>query len=92
MTVGVGTVKEKAVEISLSFEEALQALSYKVIQGDGAVIPYPKIMNLGGRHTIPEPLIEKLEVALDNTDEKECVNLIREIFRCMEAERSISPV
>lgn len=92
MTAGVGTVKEQAVEISLSFEEARHALGYKVIQGDGAVIPYPDIVNLmGGRLTIPEALIEKLEVALDNTDEQECVNLIREIFGRMEAERNISP-
>ncbi|MFC5447463.1 response regulator [Paenibacillus aestuarii] len=92
MTVGVGTAKEQAVEISLSFEEARQALSYKVIQGDGAVISYANMMNLvGGRLTIPEELIEKLEAALDNTNEKECVNLVREIFRRMEAERHISP-
>ncbi|MCG7216027.1 helix-turn-helix domain-containing protein [Paenibacillus mucilaginosus] len=40
MAAGVGTVKEQAVDIRLSFEEARDALTFKMGKGAGAVIPY----------------------------------------------------
>jgi len=93
MTVGIGTVHEQATGISRSFEEARYALSYKVIKGLDAVIPYPEIMSLSGTsHPISEDKITKLESGLDNMDEAECVRIIREIFRQMEAEQGMSPV
>lgn len=89
---GIGTVQERAAGISESFEEARNALSYKVIKGADAVIPYPEIKNLTGRsHQVPEEIITKLEAGLDNMDEAECVGIIREIFRGMEAEPGMSP-
>jgi two-component system response regulator YesN len=92
MTVGIGTVKEQAGDISLSFEEARQALSYKVIRGVGAVIPYPEIADLMvGRPIVSEELIDKLEAALDNTDEDGCVGAIREIFRWIGTEHGMRP-
>ncbi|MCA0755782.1 response regulator [Paenibacillus sp. N4] len=92
MTVGVGTVQKRAAGISQSFEEARYALSYKVVKGANAVIAFPEINNLTGRsQPVPEEMIVKLESALDNMDEKECTGIIREIFRRMEAESSMSP-
>ncbi|MDF2650799.1 MAG: AraC family transcriptional regulator [Paenibacillus sp.] len=91
LSIGVGAVKEQPVDISLSFEEARRALSYKLIQGVGAVISFPEIMKLmGGRHNVPEELIDGLEASLDNMDEEQCVRRIHEIFHWMEGERGIS--
>ncbi|WP_284646469.1 response regulator [Paenibacillus silviterrae] len=93
MTVGIGTVHKRAAGISRSFEEARYALSHKVIKGVDVVIPYPEIMSLPGTsHSISEDMVTRLEAGLDNMDEAECVNIIREIFRQMEAERGMSPV
>lgn len=92
MTVGIGTVQKRATGISQSFEEARYALSYKVVKGQNTVIPYPEIMNLTGRsQPVPEGMIAKLEAGIDNMDEMECAGIIREIFRGMEAEPSMSP-
>nr|WP_275984182.1 response regulator [Paenibacillus hamazuiensis] len=93
MTVGIGTVHERAAGISRSFEEARYALSYKVIKGADVVIPYPEIISLPGMaHPISEDMIVQLESGLDNMDEAECVRIIRDIFRQMESERGMSPV
>ncbi|MFD0678352.1 MULTISPECIES: response regulator [unclassified Paenibacillus] len=92
MNVGIGTIQKQAGGISQSFEEARYALSYKVVKGGDTVIPFPEIRNLTGRsHAVPEDMIAKLEAGLDNMDEMECVGIIREIFRGMEAEPSIGP-
>ena len=92
MTVGIGTVQNRAAGISQSFEEARYALSYKVVKGADTVIPFPEIMNLPGRsQPVPEAMIAKLEAGIDNMDEMECACIIREIFRGMEAEPGMSP-
>nr|WP_276322123.1 helix-turn-helix domain-containing protein [Paenibacillus thalictri] len=92
VTVGLGTVKEKSNEISISFEEARHSLSYKILKGPGAVISYPDIMSLSGkRQAVPEGMINKLEACLDNMDEAACARAIREIFHWLE-EREMSPV
>ncbi|MEK3724115.1 response regulator [Paenibacillus sp. FSL H8-0034] len=91
MTVGIGTVQERAARISQSFEEARYALNYKVIKGMDAVIPFLEISLTGQQHTVPDEMIAKLESGLDNMDEEGCVGVIREIFQGMEADRGISP-
>lgn len=92
VTIGIGTLQERAAGISRSFEEARYALSYKVVKGTGAVIPYPETLNLTGRrHPVPEELIAKLEAELDNLNEEGCVGIIREIFRDMEIRTGMSP-
>ncbi|MBP1966842.1 response regulator [Paenibacillus aceris] len=92
MTVGIGTVQERAAGICKSFEEARYALSYKVIKGVDAVIPFPEIISLTKhRHPVPEEMIAKLEAGIDNMDEEGCVFTIREIFRWMEPESRMSP-
>lgn len=92
MTVGIGTVQKGAAGISLSFEQARHALSYKVIKGANAVIAFPELDHLTGRsEPVPEEMITKLEAALENLDEKEGISLIRDIFRTMEARAGISP-
>ncbi|BFT74437.1 response regulator [Paenibacillus sp. P36] len=92
MTIGIGTIQKRVVGVSQSFEEACYALSYKVIKGTNAVIPFPEITNLTGpSHAVPTELIDKLETGLDNMDEAGCVDIIREIFRRMEAEKSMRP-
>ncbi|MGO4495466.1 helix-turn-helix domain-containing protein [Paenibacillus sp. 2RAB27] len=92
MTVGIGTLKKQAFEIGQSFDEARHALSYKIIKGAGAVIPFQEIVSLTGRsHIVPEDMIAKLEAGLDSMDEVGCVDTIREVFRGMEAQASISP-
>lgn len=92
VTIGIGAFKERAAGISQSFEEARYALSYKVIKGEGAVIPYPETINLTGRrHPVPEELINKLEAELDNMNEEGCIEIIREIFRGMEVQHGMSP-
>jgi two-component system, response regulator YesN len=90
-TAGIGSVQERAAQISQSFEEARYALSYKVIKGADAVIPYLETVNLAGRrHHVPEELIERLESNLENMEEEGCVFVIREIFQGLSKERSIS--
>lgn len=92
VTFGIGTVQEQAAGISQSFEEARYALTYKVIKGTGAVIPYPDIANgTGRRHPVSEEIIDRLEAALDNMNEEGCADIIREMFRRMEAEPGMSP-
>lgn len=92
VTVGVGTIQRNAPGISQSFEEARYALSYKVVKGANAVIAYPDITSLTGRsQPVPEAVIAKLEAALDNMDEKECTDIIHDIFRLMDAEPNMSP-
>ncbi|OPH50030.1 DNA-binding response regulator [Paenibacillus ferrarius] len=93
VTVGLGTVKGRANEISISFEEARHSLSYKILKGAGVVIAYPDIMSMSGkRQAVPEDMISKLEAGLDNMDEGACAGAIREIFHWLEKEREISPV
>ncbi|OXM84573.1 helix-turn-helix domain-containing protein [Paenibacillus rigui] len=92
MSVGIGTIQKQAAGISQSFEEARYALSFKVIKGADTVIPFPEITNLTGRrHPVSEEMITRLEAGLDNMDEMECVGIIGEIFRGMEAEPSMGP-
>ncbi|GLX66326.1 response regulator [Paenibacillus glycanilyticus] len=86
MTVGIGTVQHKVSDLSQSFEEARYALSYKIIKGIDAVIPFHEISSINRyRNRVPEDLIAKLESGIDNMDQVECVGIIREIFRGMEA-------
>ncbi|OCT12831.1 DNA-binding response regulator [Paenibacillus pectinilyticus] len=93
VTIGIGTVIEKAAGIHISFEEARHSLSYKIVKGSGAVIAYPDILTLSGkRQAVPEDMINKLEACLDNMDEEACVGAIREIFQWLEEERELSPV
>ncbi|ANY67830.1 DNA-binding response regulator [Paenibacillus sp. BIHB 4019] len=92
MTIGVGTIQERAAGISQSFEEARYALSYKVVKGADTVIPFTDITNLSGRiQSVPEESIAKLEAALENMDEKECVSIIHDIFRLIDSEPSMTP-
>ncbi|MCM3699771.1 helix-turn-helix domain-containing protein [Paenibacillus macerans] len=92
ITAGIGTFQERAAGIVRSFEEARYALSYKVIKGEGAVIPYPETINLTGRrHPVPEALINKLEAELENMNEEGCIDIIHEIFRGMEVQQGMSP-
>jgi two-component system response regulator YesN len=93
VTVGIGTVKDNAAGISVSFEEARHSLSYKIIKGSGVVISYPEIMTLSGkRQAVPEDMINKLESGLDNMDEEACIGTIHEIFQWLEEERELNPV
>ncbi|CAH1199073.1 helix-turn-helix domain-containing protein [Paenibacillus sp. JJ-223] len=86
IAIGIGSVQERAEGIGQSFEEARMALSYKVIKGGSAVIPFTEIVNSGeSSQPVPEHFINKLESALDNMEEAECTGVIREIFRWMEA-------
>lgn len=92
ITVGIGTIQKQVLGISKSFEEARSALSYKVIKGLHSVIPFPDIKHMTGRnHSISEESMVRLEAALDNMNESECVHIIHEIFRELEAEASMSP-
>lgn len=92
VTIGVGTLQERATGISQSFEEARHALSYKVIKGMDVVIPYHEIIKLTrSRHYVSEEMITGLESGLENMDEKGCVSIIRDIFQRMEAEKGLSP-
>jgi Response regulator containing CheY-like receiver domain and AraC-type DNA-binding domain len=93
LTIGIGTVHEKARGISQSFEEARHALSYKLIKGMDVMIAYPEIVNFSNtRGSIPEEMIFRLETGMDNMDEAECVRVIHEIFRHLEGERGMSPI
>ncbi|MFE6076517.1 response regulator [Paenibacillus sp. NPDC057886] len=93
IVIGVGTVKNRPTGISQSFEEARNALSYKLIKGTASVIPFSEIMNLAVRSKlVPEELISALEAAIDNMDEHECVVIIHEIFGGIADKPTVSPV
>jgi two-component system response regulator YesN len=88
MTIGIGTIKNSPIELRASFEEARLALSYKIIKGTDAVIPYPDILKLSGkRHIVPEETITKLESCLDNLDEDGCIRLIQDLFQRVIADQ-----
>ncbi|CAH1195604.1 HTH-type transcriptional activator RhaS [Paenibacillus auburnensis] len=92
VSIGIGTMYKRASGISQSFEEARNALSYKVIKGGDPVISYSEIMQLTGRsQPVPEEQIIRLEEALDNMNEEECVAIIREMFRGVTAEPGMNP-
>ncbi|AIQ16642.1 AraC family transcriptional regulator [Paenibacillus sp. FSL H7-0357] len=92
ISVGIGTVYKRTTGICQSFEEARNALSYKVIKGGKSVISFTEIMKITDRsHAVPEEAITRLEDALDNMHEEECVAIIREIFRGMTAEPGMNP-
>ncbi|KUP23518.1 helix-turn-helix domain-containing protein [Paenibacillus sp. DMB5] len=91
-SIGIGTVYKRASGISQSFEEARSALSYKVIKGGEPVISYNEIMKLTGcSQPVPEELIIRLEEALDNMNEEECIAIIKEIFRVMAEGPGMNP-
>lgn len=90
--IGVGTVQDRPVGISHSFEEARNALSYKLMKGAEGVIPFSEIKNLSERSKhVPEEIIADLEAAIDNMDEHECVVIIHQIFGRIQDEIHISP-
>ncbi|MEV5027017.1 response regulator [Paenibacillus sp. LPE1-1-1.1] len=92
VTVGIGKVHDGVTGISKSFEEARQALSYKVIKGTDAVLPYFEMLKLAGPGlSVPEEVIAKLEAAIDNMDKEECTRILRDIFRLMEDEPDMRP-
>lgn len=92
ISIGLGTVYKQATGICKSFEEARNALSYKVIKGGDPVISFNEIIKITDRsYPVPIEVISKLEAALDNMDEEECVNIIHEIFRGMTADPGMSP-
>jgi len=91
MTVGIGTAHNRATGIGQSFEEAQTALSYKVIKGTDAVIPFSDIRSAERRHPVPESLIGALQNGLEELNEAECDRVIREIFRRLGTEPGMSP-
>lgn len=92
ISVGIGAVYKRTTGMCQSFEEARNALSYKVIKAGDPVISYNEIITMTDHsHPVPEEMISKLETALDNMDEEECVGIIHEIFRGMVAEPGMSP-
>lgn len=92
ISVGISTTNKGATGICRSFEEARNALSYKVIKGGDAVISYTEIIKITGHsHAVSEETISRLEEALDNMNEAECVAIIHEIFRGMVDEPWMNP-
>ncbi|CQR57820.1 response regulator transcription factor [Paenibacillus riograndensis] len=92
ISVGIGTVYKRGTGICQSFEEARNALSYKLIKEGNPVISFTEIKKITEHsHPVPEELITRLEDGLDNMDEEECVAVIREMFRGMAAESGMNP-
>lgn len=89
-TAGIGLVYESVAGISKSFEEAWQALSYKMIRGVGSLILYPETKNNTKNHsTVSEEDIRILETHIDNADIQGCSNIIDAIFNKMSNDKKL---
>jgi two-component system response regulator YesN len=91
MSAGVGLPYSGLNGISKSFDEAQQALRYKVIKGAHAVIPFRDIEQLSGSHTaVPEEDMAKLEACLEDMDFEGCAAVIQRIFLTIESESRLN--
>jgi two-component system response regulator YesN len=90
-TAGIGLVYEDVDGISKSFEEACQALSYKVIKGADTVILYTEIQKVSGSgRVVSEGDIDLLEACLDANDIQGCSQIIDKIFEKMAGDKHLS--
>jgi two-component system response regulator YesN len=91
MSAGIGTVHKGFAGIGKSFEEAEQALNYKVLKGIGSVLSYTETVNLkGNRVVVSEEQITRLEACIKNEDEDGSVAVIHDIFDSLSTESCLS--
>lgn len=89
-TMGIGLIYGELDGVSQSFEEARQALSYKVIKGAGSVITYSEIQKItGSRNAVSDEDISRLEACIDNLDIQESRNIIEDIFDKMSRDKNL---
>lgn len=91
--IGIGNVYTNFNGISKSFEEARQALNYKVIKGMHSIITYNEIKQISENRTVlSEELITKLENHIENMDIQGCETIIENLFKemCLNGSLSLS--
>lgn len=89
---GVGLWHKKIGGIKKSYEEALCALNYKVINGLECLVGYDEIRNIHSKPAqIPEADIQRLEQCINEMDNEGCRKIIEKIFHNVNAEYELSP-
>ncbi len=91
VSAGIGRAYPILGGIGRSFEEAQQALRYRVIKGAEAVIAYGDIERLAsGTKSVTEEDIGSLEKCIDEMDAAGSAAVIGRIFRSIESESALS--
>lgn len=89
--IGIGNVYNSFNEISRSFEEARQALNYKVIRGTNSIIVYREIEKISkNKEIFTDDKIIKLESCLESMDFLCCKCVIDDLFRDMSLNKNLS--
>lgn len=90
--VGIGLWHKKTEGIKKSYEEALCALNYKVINGPESLVSYDEIRNISSKPAqIPEEDIQELEKYINEMDNEGCRKTIEKIFRNLNKDGKLSP-
>jgi two-component system response regulator YesN len=91
VTVGIGRPYPAPDGLSTSFEEAQQALRYKLIKGTNAVIPYIETEQISDRgKVVSEEDMAMLEKCIEDMDAEGSSAIIQRIFRTIEAENRMN--
>lgn len=95
ISVGVGLIHHSMEGLKKSFEEAMVALNYKVIQGNHRVIAYGKIRDIPGNiKTVPidDGDLKQLEECVDKMDDAGCAIIVEKIFQRAITNENLSPI
>lgn len=76
ISAGIGNVYEGALGIPVSYKESAKALEYKVFMGNGSVIHYLNITEVGHKYYYPIELEIQLIGCLKQGDEKKAYNIL----------------
>ncbi|KRE64741.1 response regulator [Paenibacillus sp. Soil750] len=91
VTVGIGRPYPAPDGLSTSFEEAQQALRYKLIKGTNAVVPYMEIEQISDTgKVVSEEDMAMLEKCIEDMDAEGSSVIIQRIFRTIEAENRMN--
>ena len=69
-TIGVSNIYDEIQKISLCYIQACSAMDYRLIKGNGSIIPYSSILPIieGHEHTYPDNNLENLHFFIKNGD------------------------
>lgn len=89
---GIGLWHKGTEGIKKSYEEALCAWNYKVINGSESLVSYDEIRNIDSKPAqIPEADIQELEKYINEMDNEGCRRMIEKIFRNINIDGNLSP-
>lgn len=80
ISVGISSIHEGVHEISKCLSEAEDALSYKIIKGNGSIISYREIENVKGNYVYPMQTELHLINCIKTGDSAEVENILSKVF------------